>query len=503
MDDGGPPPPRGGGPFRVSGQAGLGVPANRINPIARQTLVPRVTSFVVSETIAPDFHQRDTMTIQLDFITLQDLVRGEVLDPRDPRFADEAEAFNAAVTHRPDVVVAAADAADVVATVRWASLNSVKVAVQATGHGAERGIPGGVLVSTKHLRSVSVDPAARTATVGAGARWREVIDAAAEHGLAPLNGSSSDVGVVGYTLGGGLPVLGRTYGFAADSVLSLDIVTLDGDARTVSRTQEPELFDLLCGGGPGLAVVTGMTFRLYPVALVYGGALVFEGRHAEDVLRAFAAWAPTLSDASNSAIRFLRAPDSPEVPRELAGRLTVHVNFAHVGRGGERALAPMRAAAPVLLDLVDDLPYAEVDRVYSDPDQPMPFLAGGAGVVDLDEAAIRAVLAVAGPDAECILPLVDFRLLGGAMTSDDARTASAHGLAYALHVVGVLAPPIAEAVPGAIADILAAMAPFGNGRCPRNFLGDRSDLTPAWSAAVAARLAAARAELDPEGLLVR
>jgi hypothetical protein len=89
------------------------------------------------------------------------------------------------------------------------------------------------------------------------------------------------------------------------------------------------------------------------------------------------------------------------------------------------------------------------------------------------------------------------------MASDDARTASAHGLAYAMHVVGVLAPPIAEAVPGAIAETLAAMAPFGNGRCPRNFLGDRSDLTPAWSATVAARLAAARTELDPEGLLVR
>lgn len=443
------------------------------------------------------------MTIQLEFITLQDLVRGEVLDPRDSHFAEEVAAFNAAVAHRPDVVVAASDAADVVAAVRWASLNTVKVAVQATGHGAERGIRGGVLISTKHLRSVSIDPAARTATVGAGARWREVIDAAAEHGLAPLNGSSSDVGVVGYTLGGGLPVLGRTYGFAADSVLGLDTVTLDGHARTVSRTREPELFDLLCGGGPGLAIVLGITFRLYPVTSVYGGALIFDGRDAEAVLRAFAAWTPTLADASNAAIRFLRAPDAPEVPRELAGKLTVHVNFAHVGRGGEQALAPMRAAAPVLMDLVRPLPYADIDLVYSDPDQPMPFLSGGAGIVDLDDRTIDAVLAVAGPDADCILPLVDFRLLGGAMASDDVRTASAHGLAYAMHVVGILAPPVADAVPGAIAEMLAAVAPFGNGHCPRNFLGDRRDLSAAWSPAVAARLAALREGLDPEGLLVR
>ncbi|BCT74483.1 FAD-linked oxidase [Sinomonas cyclohexanicum] len=441
------------------------------------------------------------MTIQLEFITLQDLMRGEVLDPRDAGYAGEAAAYNAAVAHRPDVVVAALDAADVVATVRWAALNSVKLSVQGTGHGAERGINGGVLVSTKRLRSVSIDPQARTATVGAGARWREVIDAAAPYGLAPLNGSSSDVGVAGYTLGGGLPVLGRTYGFAADSVLSLDIVTMDGDARTVSRTHEPELFDLLCGGGPGLAVVTGLTFRLYQVSEVYGGALVFDGQHAEAVLRTFAAWARTLKDASNTAIRFLRAPDAPDVPRELAGKLTVHINFAHVGRGGEQVLAPMRAAAPVLMDMVGVLPYSQIDRVYSDPEEPMPFLAGGAGVVDLDYRAIEAILALAGPDAQCILPLVDFRLLGGAMASDAGHTASAHGLGYAMHVVGVLAPPIADAVPGAIAGVLAAMAPFGNGHCPRNFLGDREDLTPAWSDEVGAKLAAAREALDPQGLL--
>jgi FAD/FMN-containing dehydrogenase len=441
------------------------------------------------------------MTIQTEFITLEDLVRGDVLDPRDPAYAAEAAGFNVAVAHRPDVVVAAVDAADVVATVRWAALNAVPLHVQATGHGAEREMSGGVLLSTRRLRSVSIDPAARTATVGAGTRWREVIDAAAQHGLAPLNGSSSDVGVVGYTLGGGLPVLGRTFGFAADSALSFDIVTMDGDARTVSRTHEPALFGLLAGGGHGLAVVTAMTFRLYRVAEVYGGALVFDGRHAEAVLRAFAAWAPALRDASNPGIRFLRAPDAPEVPRELAGRLTVHVTFAHVGQGGEKALAPMRAAAPVLLDLVGVLPYTEIDRVFSDPDAPMPFVAGGAGIVDLTEDAIRAVLAVAGPEAQTVLPLIDFRLLGGAMTSDAGRAASAHGLAYAMHAVGVVAPPIADRVPAALEGALAAMLPFGNGRSLRNFLGAGADLSEAFSDEVWAAVASAREEFDPQGLL--
>jgi FAD/FMN-containing dehydrogenase len=440
------------------------------------------------------------MTVQTEFITLEDLVRGEVFDPSDPGYAAEAAAFNAAVAHCPDVVVAARDAADVVATVRWASLNSVPLHVQATGHGAERAMKGGVLLSTKRLRSVTIDPHARTATVGAGTRWREVIDAAAQHGLAPLNGSSSDVGVVGYTLGGGLPVLGRTFGFAADSVVSFEIVTMDGDARTVSRTHEPELFDLVAGGGHGLVVVTAVTFRLYRVAQVYGGALVFDGAHSASVLRAFAAWSRTLKDASNTAIRFLRAPDAPDVPRELAGKLTVHVSFAHVGPGGEKALAPMRAAAPVLLDAVGVLPYTEIDRVYSDPETPMPFLSGGTGIVDLTEETIEAVLAAAGPDAATVLPLVEFRLLGGAMASDAGRTVSAHGLAYAVHAVGVLAPPIADLVPAALEGLLATLRPFGNGRGPRNFLGGE-DPSAGYSEKVNAVLAVAREELDPQGLL--
>lgn len=441
------------------------------------------------------------MTTQLEFITLEDLVRGEVYDPADSNYAPEAAAFNAAVQHRPDAVLAARDAADVVAGVRWASLNSVPLAVQGTGHGAEKAVEGGLLISTRALRSVAIDPAARTATVGAGVKWRQVIDAAAPHGLAPLNGSSSDVGVVGYTLGGGLPVLGRTFGFAADSVVSFDVVTMDGVARTVSRTQEPELFNLLCGGGRGLAVVTSVTMRLYRVSEIYGGVLVFDGEHASAVLRSFAAWAPTLRDASNTAFKFLRAPDLPQVPRELAGRLTVHVHFAHVGKGGPEALAPMRQAAPVLIDGVGVLPYSEVDRVYNDPVDPMPFASGGVGIEDLTPAAIDAALALAGPEAECLLPMLEFRLLGGALTSDDGRAASALGLGYAAHVVGVMAPPIAHLVPAEIERTLAALSAFGNGHTPRNFLGGAPDTSPAWSDRVNAARAAAKDALDPEGLL--
>lgn len=150
----------------------------------------------------------------------------------------------------------AASAADVAAAVRWAADRGLTVAVQATGHGLTGSLDGSVLITTGRLDTVVVDPAARTARVGAGVRWRQIIDAAAPHGLAPLSGSSSGVGVVGNTLGGGLGLLSRRYGFAADHVRRAELVTADGAIRTVDAGTDPELFWALRGGKGNLGIVT-------------------------------------------------------------------------------------------------------------------------------------------------------------------------------------------------------------------------------------------------------
>ena len=152
-------------------------------------------------------------------------VEGAVYDGAEPAGAAEAAGFNTAVTHRPAVVVAASSAADVAAAVGFAREEGLAVAVQATGHGAAAVADDTVLVSTKGMQGVQVDPVGRVARVQAGVRWRAVIDAAVPHGLAPLSGSSSGVGVVGYTLGGGMGHLARRHGFAADHVRSVELVT--------------------------------------------------------------------------------------------------------------------------------------------------------------------------------------------------------------------------------------------------------------------------------------
>ncbi|CAM5298301.1 hypothetical protein SALBM311S_05037 [Streptomyces alboniger] len=158
-----------------------------------------------------------------DLFALSD-IHGPILRPGDDAYAEEVTGFNLAALHTPDVVVGATGTDDIVTAMRWASATHTPVAVQATGHGANFPIDSGLLITTTRMTDVDIDPTARTATAAAGAKWRHVLDAAAPHGLAALTGTSSDAGVVGYTLGGGLPVLGRAYGYAADLVRSFQVV---------------------------------------------------------------------------------------------------------------------------------------------------------------------------------------------------------------------------------------------------------------------------------------
>ncbi|HSU07925.1 MAG TPA: FAD-dependent oxidoreductase, partial [Pseudonocardia sp.] len=184
------------------------------------------------------------MTTMLDTTTaeLDATVAGPVLEPGDPGYAEEVASFSLTFTAAPAVVVGATSADDVAAAVRYAARTGRRVAVQSTGHGLQSDLAGTVLVSTHRMDRVTVDPDSATARAQAGTRWRQVIDAAAPYGLAPLNGSSSQVGVVGYTVGGGLGPMARRYGFAADHVRRFTLVTADGEIRDVTPESDPDLF---------------------------------------------------------------------------------------------------------------------------------------------------------------------------------------------------------------------------------------------------------------------
>ena len=315
------------------------------------------------------------MIADSDLGALRAAVRGPVLTQHDPEFGEDASGYNAAVVHQPEVIVAATSAADVAATIGWAAEHSLPVAVQATGHGVTERMVDGVLISTRQMQDVQIQPDRRLARVAAGVKWKTLLSQTLPHGLVGLCGSSSDVGIVGFTLGGGLPLLGRALGFAADRVRSIEVVTPDASIRTVDAEHEADLFEVLRGGKGNFGVVTALEFELIELSDFYGGGLMFPGTDAEVVMTAFRGWLADLPDEACPSIALLRLPDVPFVPEPLRGQFVVHVRFAFAGskEEGDRLLAPMRAVSQVIMDTAGPMSYEQIDLVNLDPPEPIPY----------------------------------------------------------------------------------------------------------------------------------
>ncbi|MDT0156905.1 FAD-binding oxidoreductase [Microbacterium sp. ARD32] len=438
---------------------------------------------------------------QLDALRTE--VSGPVLTPQDDGFAQECSGFDLALAHSPELVLGAASEADVRAGVRFAARFGLTVRVQATGHGI--GIPaaGGMLITTTRMRGVRVDPVQRTAIVQAGCRWRDVIDAAASHGLAALNGSSTDVGVVGYTLGGGLSPLGRAFGFTSDLVRRLRLVDAAGEVHVIDAQHEPETFWALRGGKCEIGVVTELEFELLDLPGFYGGGLFFAGEHIADVLEAFRTWSAGLPDESCASVAILRLPPLPDVPEPLRGVPVAHLRFIHVGdpvRGAE-LVAPMRACAPLLIDAVGAMPYRDIAAVHRDPEQPMPVWDAGTLLTAFPAEAAEAMLEAAGSGRPSPLTIVELRQLGGALARPVDSAVGGRDAAFAVTVIGVCPPGAGDAVEAAGLLLLDALAPWSSGGANINFQGARTAadaIRRAWPAATVTRLLRVKQQWDPD-----
>lgn len=329
-----------------------------------------------------------------------------------------AGSFQTGFAIRPDLLVEARGAADVRAAVRDAAAHGRSVAVRATGHGLPGPVEGGVLIDTRRMDTVEIDPVRRTARIGAGATWGRVVEAAARHGLAPLNGSAPGVGAVSYTLGGGLGILGREFGYAADHVRALDVVTADGVLHHVTPDAEPDLFWGLRGGGHRLGAVTELETGLVAVDRLYGGSLAFDGAAAPQVLRHYLEWTRTVPDTCTSSLAALSYPDVPQMPQALRGRYAVSVRVAYTGSAvdGEALVAPLRAIGPALSDSLREMPYTESHTIHSDPPFPHAYYGEGLMLRELDAGSAARVLELTGPTAP-MMTVVQINHLGGALAS--------------------------------------------------------------------------------------
>ncbi len=443
-----------------------------------------------------------------DSLVLDDLrqtVAGTVHTPGDPGYPTIG--FNVTVDRRPAAVVDVTSTDDVAATLRFAAVHGMTVGVHATGHGGTPLGGGSLLVRTAGLDTCVIDPQARTARIGAGVRWQTVIDAAVPHGLAPLCGSATGVGVVGFLTGGGIGPLVRTVGASSDYVRSMTVVTGDGVVRTASAVENPELFWGLRGGKATLGLVTEVVVEMPPMAEVYGGQVYFDGAAAGRLMRAWRDWAAALPDTASTSIALVNLPPLPGVPPLLAGRPMITVRYASVADPETAAavFAPMRAVAAPVLDAVGPLPYGAIGAIHTDPVDPMPVVEDGALLAALPDAAIDALVAEVTSPTAPPLPIVELRQLGGAFAREAAvRSAVCHRGAEAnLHLVGVLVDEgSAGAVLATIGAALEAVQPWVVGALP-NFVpsADPARIRACYDADTVAWLAALADQVDPLGVL--
>ncbi|MFJ6728277.1 FAD-binding oxidoreductase [Streptomyces sp. NPDC091281] len=440
---------------------------------------------------------------------LADLARavtGSVYTPGDPGYARGVVGFNLRSAHAPLAVVAAADASDVRLAVEFAAARDIPVGVVSTGHQPFPRQEDFLLITTGSLRSVEIDAGRAVARVGAGARWSDVLAPAQQVGLAPLNGSAPHVGVVGYTLGGGLsPVLGRSHGWAADHLLSVELVTPDGVLRRVSADAEPELFAGLRGGRSNFGVVTELEFRLFPVTSFYGGALYYPAEDVAAVLDAYTEVARDVPDEFTCSVALLNLPPLPEIPEVFRGRFLAHVRIAHTGtdESAEKLIAPFRALGTPLVDTVGRHPFSAYPGVHADPTEAAPYEERSALLTALPREAIVRVLDRVGPESGSPVSVLEIRHLGGALTgrrASEATPALTRAAEFIVWGATVGPPEVVEAGEGDLRGLLTDLEQWTTGGKYQNFTGRDDVAADLFTAAELDRLSDLKRRYDPRNL---
>lgn len=438
---------------------------------------------------------------------LQAGLQGAVIGPEDPRYDEARRAWNLSVEQRPTVIVIAKSAADVVQAVRFARSERLDVAVQATGHGNVRPANGCMLILTREMQDVTVDAVAQTAIVAAGVKWGTVLEQTQAVGLAPLLGSSPDVGAVGYTLGGGLGWLARKYGLSADNVNYFELVTPTGDLLRVSDTENSDLFWGLRGGGGSLGIVTRMEIRLYPVTTVYGGNLFYPIEQAKEVIAHYRAWVPAVPDELTSSVVLMNYPPIPDVPDFLRGQSFVIVRGCYCGSvaQGEALLDYWRNWRAPLIDDFKPMPFSQVAMISNDPVEPMAALTSTAWLRDLSDEAIEIMVNSSNPAQGSPLSFLEVRHIGGAVARPQASAYSNRDGVLNMQMVGAFFSTEGQTtLKNFMAQVKQAMQPTLTGKVYMNFLEgeeSRAQVKNGFSPEAYQRLTELKARYDPDNRL--
>ncbi len=437
--------------------------------------------------------------------SLRDRFGDSVITAEDEGWDAARMAFNVLIDQRPDAVATPSSAAETAEIVSAARELGLRVAPQGSGHNAGPlgSLDGTLLLKFERMKAVDIDADKRSARVEAGARWWDVVPQASELGLAALHGSSPEVNVVGYSLGGGIGWLARKHGLQVDRVTAIELVTADGAERCVDADNDPDLFWALRGGGGNFGAVTAIEFELLPLSELYAGTLFFPFDRAGDVLHAWHEWTENAPEEVTSVGRLMQFPDIELIPEMVRGKSFSLIEAAHLGdeAEGRELLAPLRELGPEM-DTFAIVPPAGLAELHMDPVDPVPVMSGHSLVGELPAKGIDDLVAAAGPGSSSTLLSVELRHGGGALAREApgaGALASVPGSYMMFGVAAVMAPEMVPGIQASLAQIGAALAPYDAGRYG-SFTEQEQDVGVIFPAAALERLRGVKSEYDPDGV---
>jgi hypothetical protein len=433
-------------------------------------------------------------------------IRGRVATPDDSDWDEARQAWNLAADQRPEAVAFVESADDVAKVVGFARDNGLKVTGQGTGHGAAAlgALDETILIKTEKMRAVEVN--GDSARIEAGALAEEVAGAAIEKGMCSMPGTSPNVGVTGYTLGGGLSWLGRKHGWACNRVTSIELVTADGEARSVDADTEPDLFWALRGGGGGFAIVTALHVELLPISEAYAGALLFPPELTADGLRAYRDWTASAPEDVGSMVRMLNLPPIPDIPEPVRGKKWLAISAVVIGSEdeGKQAIGPLREIGEAAMDSFAQMPATGLTRIAMDPEPPVPGLGHHRVINELPDEAVEAFVEAAGPDSGSPLLLAELRHLGGAL----ARPAESGGALnkldgeFVMLGIGMLMDPaLKDPIAAQLDELADAMQPWAAEGGYYNYAERPCDVDAILPEETCRRLSQVKRSWDPDELI--
>ena len=432
--------------------------------------------------------------------------KGQVIAPGDPDYDKARTVFYGGVDRRPAVIIRVANADEVSRVVNLARDSGLDLAIRSGGHsGAGHSVcEGGIVIDLSNMKDLQIDTQARTAWAETGLTAGELTTAAAEHGLAVGFGDTGSVGIGGITLGGGVGYLVRKYGLTIDNLLAAEVVTADGQIRHVDEQTHPDLFWAIRGGGGNFGVVTRFKFQLHEVPNVVGGMLVLPA--TPETIAGFIAASEAAPEELSGIGNVMSAPPMPFLPVDAHGKLIIMAFLVYAGEAeaDERALAPFRALATPLADMLKSMPYPKIYPSEEGADEYHPVAASRTMFVDRVDRSVAETIVNHLNASTAMMKVAQLRVLGGAMARVPAdATAFAHrNSKIMVNIAALYQNPEEKATHEAwVADFASAILQKDRGAYV-NFLGDEGQarIRAAYTGSTWDRLAEVKARYDPTNL---